>query len=129
MKADVAGLLAILDSGTEAPNPAAEQIAEEPATPVTRQGNLWLVGPRRILRGDCRDAALVAELMGGQKAAIVVTSPPYATQRPYDPMSGFQPILSAEYVAWYRAVAQAVVRGRAPSGNVVVYDCIPDLDT
>ena len=42
--------------------------------------------------------------MAGARANIVITSPPYATQREYDPSSGFKPVRPDEYVAWYTDV-------------------------
>jgi hypothetical protein len=40
--------------------------------------------------------------MDGEKANVVITSPPYASQREYDATSGFQPIPPKEYVRWYQ---------------------------
>jgi len=84
---------------------AEEEIPEAPATPVTQPGDLWRIGSHRLLCGDCRDYSTVEKLFEGGKANIVVTSPPYATQREYDPSSGFRPVLPDEYVEWYRDVA------------------------
>ena len=44
---------------------------------------------------------------------MVITSPPYATQREYDPSSGFKPIPPEEYVAlvlakWRRRSSQVL---------------------
>jgi site-specific DNA-methyltransferase (adenine-specific)/site-specific DNA-methyltransferase (cytosine-N4-specific) len=57
---------------------------------------------------------VVTRLLADRKANVVVTSPPYATQREYDPASGFRPVRPEEYVEWYRDVAanlQAVLAG------------------
>ncbi|MCX6620640.1 MAG: ParB/Srx family N-terminal domain-containing protein, partial [Acidobacteria bacterium] len=62
-----------------------EEVPLPPATAVTQPGDLWLVGRHRILCADCRDPTVVARLFDGRKAHVVVTSPPYATQREYDP--------------------------------------------
>ena len=43
----------------------------------TSLGQLWLLGDHRLICGDCTDAATVARLMGGERAAITFTSPPY----------------------------------------------------
>ena len=40
-------------------------------------GQLWRIGEHRLVCGDCTDAATVARVMGGEKAGIVVTDPPY----------------------------------------------------
>lgn len=45
--------------------------------PVTQQGDLWVVGPHRLLCGDTRNEAHVERLMAGAKARLVFTDPPY----------------------------------------------------
>ena len=97
-----------------------DQIPEAPATPVTRPGDLWLIGPdhrHRLLCSDCRQPEAVATLFRGCQAAVVITSPPYATQREYDPASGFRPVAPEEYVGWYRAVAENIASVLAPDGS------------
>lgn len=46
-------------------------------------GQLWQLGDHRLICGDCTDADVVARVMGGEKADICFTSPPYADQRQY----------------------------------------------
>ena len=40
-------------------------------------GQLWQLGEHRLICGDCTDAATVARVMGGERAALVFTDPPY----------------------------------------------------
>ena len=40
-------------------------------------GDLWQIGPHRLLVGDCTDPANVARLMGGERLRLIVTDPPY----------------------------------------------------
>lgn len=40
-------------------------------------GQLWQLGEHRLICGDCTDAAVVARVMGGEKAQACVTDPPY----------------------------------------------------
>ena len=47
------------------------------ATPVTKPGDLWELGPHRILCGDARKAADLARLMGNARAAMAFLDPPY----------------------------------------------------
>jgi DNA modification methylase len=68
------------DSDAEDP---ADEAPEPPRAAVTRPGDLWLLGPHRLLCGDATDAATVARVMGGDRAALLVTSPPYGNQRDY----------------------------------------------
>lgn len=43
----------------------------------TQPGDLWEIGPHRLLVGDCTDPANVERLMGGDKAEMMFTDPPY----------------------------------------------------
>jgi len=95
----------------------AEEIPEAPAEPVTRAGDIWLVGKHRLICGNCRDHAVVAHLFEGRKANLVITSPPYATQREYDPSSGFTPVPPEEYSDWFRSVAANIATVLAPDGS------------
>jgi len=94
-----------------------EAVPEPPAQPVTMPGDVWLIGRHRLICGDCRDTAVVEKLMAGASANVAITSPPYATQREYDPSSGFKPVPPEEYVAWFRAVAAGVESVLAPDGS------------
>ena len=95
----------------------ADDIPEPPATPVTQAGDVWQTGKHRLICGDCRDENTMRALFLDARAAVAITSPPYATQREYDPSSGFKPIPPAEYVAWYRAVAAGIESILAPDGS------------
>ena len=114
-EADLADLLADPEQAPAAA--AAEEVPLPPAMAVTRPGDLWLVGQHRIICGDCRDAAVVARLFEGRKANVVVTSPPYATQREYDPASGFRPVAPDDYVDWFGEVAAAIASVLASDGS------------
>ncbi len=48
-----------------------------PAEPVTRRGDLWLLGSHRLLCGDATDKKDVKRLMGDQRAGLLFTDPPY----------------------------------------------------
>ena len=50
---------------------------EPPANPVSRLGDVWLLGAHRLVCGDSTDAATVAKAMDGAKARLVITDPPY----------------------------------------------------
>jgi DNA modification methylase len=45
--------------------------------PVSRQGDLWLLGRHKLLCGDARSAIDFEALMAGEKADLVFTDPPY----------------------------------------------------
>ena len=62
---------------------ADEELPEPPRQPVSRAGDVWQLGPHRLICGDASDAAVVAALMQGEQASLCFTSPPYGNQRDY----------------------------------------------
>jgi DNA modification methylase len=52
-----------------------EPVGQGPA--VTRAGDLWLLGPHRLLCGDARSKSDVARLCDGKPATLLFTDPPY----------------------------------------------------
>ena len=55
----------------------ADAVPEVQEAPVTREGDVWLLGRHRLMCGDSTDAGSVALLMAGEKADMVFTDPPY----------------------------------------------------
>jgi DNA modification methylase len=51
-----------------------------PESPVSRPGDLWLLGPHRVLCGDATSAESVARLLGERKPRLMVTDPPYGLE-------------------------------------------------
>jgi len=54
-----------------------DEIPEPPAVPVTRRGDLWILGKHRLLCGDSTKPDDVVRLMQGERAALFATDPPY----------------------------------------------------
>jgi DNA modification methylase len=96
---------------------AEEEIPEAPAEAVTRPGDVWLIGKHRLVCGDCRNADAIRALLQNARANVAITSPPYASQRAYDPSSGFKPVAPSEYVAWFRDVAANIAAILAEDGS------------
>ena len=51
--------------------------AELKKPPVTKRGDLWILGSHRLICGDSTKAETYDFLMAGKKANLVVTDPPY----------------------------------------------------
>jgi DNA modification methylase len=54
-----------------------DDVPEPPETPITRPGDLIILGGHRLVCGDSADPATLARLMDGQTAALYATDPPY----------------------------------------------------
>ncbi len=76
---EIGGLLADNTAGLTDP----DQVPEVPAQPVSRAGDVWLLGRHRLVCGDSTDAATVERLLAGVKPHLMVTDPPYGVE--YDP--------------------------------------------
>jgi len=106
----------------EAADEVEEDIPEVSAEAVTRLGDVWVIGNHRLICGDCRDLAVVTKLLDPEQkdtrqVNVCITSPPYATQREYNPSSGFKPIRPDEYADWYRDVAANISAILTPDGS------------
>jgi len=54
-----------------------DKLPEPPVDPVTVLGDLWQVGPHRIICGDSSDPLVLERLLKGVKVGCVLTDPPY----------------------------------------------------
>ena len=54
-----------------------DEVPEPPAEPITKPGDLWLLGKHRLLCGDSTKAEDVERLMASEKINMCFTSPPY----------------------------------------------------
>ncbi|MBF0188593.1 MAG: DNA modification methylase [Magnetococcales bacterium] len=52
-------------------------IPEPPENPISKPGDLWILGDHRLLCGDSTNPDDVQRLMDGQKAILFATDPPY----------------------------------------------------
>ena len=75
---DADDLSRLLGTGDDAAPPGdPEDVPEPPAEPVTRLGDLWLLGNHRLVCGDAADPAAYARLLEGRPADLLLTGPPY----------------------------------------------------
>ena len=54
-----------------------DAVPEVPETPISRSGDIWLLGAHRLLCGDATAAASYERLLAGEHSDMVFTDPPY----------------------------------------------------
>jgi len=54
-----------------------DAIPEAPEVPVSKEGDIWLLGDHRLICGDSTKAKTMKALMGDELADMVFTDPPY----------------------------------------------------
>lgn len=83
---DLEGILdAIAGEDDAEPNDQDDE-HEQPLPPMSKPGDLWILGPHRLICGDATDEATIERLMDGEKAHMVHTDPPYGVS--YETQSG-----------------------------------------
>jgi DNA modification methylase len=90
-------LLALAD-GEAASDEAEDEVPEPPEDPVSRPGDLWILGHHRLLCGDATVLTDVERVLGGQLADMCFTDSPYNVDyanSPKDKLRGkHRPILN-----------------------------------
>ena len=54
-----------------------DAVPEAPSEPITKLGDVWILGEHRVMCGDSTSKEAVDILMDGEKADMVFTDPPY----------------------------------------------------
>jgi len=70
-------LAKLLDPGVKEGLCDPDEVPEPPDEPITRPGDLWLLGEHRLLCGDAGKTEDVDRLLDGQPVHLVNTDPPY----------------------------------------------------
>lgn len=67
----------ILNPTEELEDASLEEIPEAPENPITKLGDLWLLGNHRLYCGNSLEKESYETLMGGEKAHAIFTDPPF----------------------------------------------------
>jgi DNA modification methylase len=78
---DAGEIDALLNRGQ--PDPREEETPEPPEVPVSRLGDVWVLGRHRLICGDSTDPATVERVLAGVRPHLMVSDPPYGVN--YDP--------------------------------------------
>nr|WP_217895315.1 DNA methyltransferase [Sphingomonas sp. CDS-1] len=117
--------------GETAPEEEEVELPEPTAQAISRVGDLWQIGPVKLLCGDSRAAESYEQLLGDEPAAMIFSDPPYNVQidgnvagrgrhREFAMGSGEQS--PAEMTAFLRAVFRNCVRFSTPAS--IHYHCM-----
>jgi ParB-like nuclease domain len=80
---DAGELKSLMEDGPATGLTDEDAITAPPAEPVTRPGDLWVLGPHRLLCGDATIATDIERLLAGSTPHLLVSDPPYGVE--YDP--------------------------------------------
>ena len=80
---ELSALMNGLSEDGTGPQEGEDEIPETPEDPVSRSGDLWVLGKHRLLCGDATVATDVERLLGDVTPLLMVTDPPYGVE--YDP--------------------------------------------
>ena len=103
---------------------------EPPEDPITKPGDLWILGEHRILCGDSSNSDDVARLLDGKQAALMSTDPPYCVgytgaDRPNNSGKNwshkYREIDIADLGEFLRGVFRAVMPGLRDNAGIYVW--------
>lgn len=107
-----AELTGLLDRGVPLPGVNKDDdVPGVPLDPDSKAGMVYELGPHRLVCGDATDPAVVELLMQGERAKLLMTSPPYGDAREYDPASGrdLRPETLAQFIPAFAAHVDLMV--------------------
>ncbi len=104
-----------------------------PQSPVSRLGDLWLLGRHRVLCGDATSAEAVGQLLGESKPRLMVTDPPYGIEldSEWRDRAGLNGCGPAEPSYLKRRIAghtQTTISGDTRADWSEVFALVPSLD-
>ena len=120
-------LLAIAD-GEAGSDEAEDEVPDPPEEPVSRPGDLWLLGNHRLLCGDATVLADVERVLDGQLADMTFCDPPYNVDyanTPKDKLRGkHRPILNDNLGSGFEAFLRDACTNILAVTKGAVYVCM-----
>ena len=119
-------IAALLSVQTVEGNTDPDEVPEEPTQPVTVPGDVWQLGPHRVMCGDGTFADSVSKLMNGQTAQLIHADPPYGMGKEKDGVENDnlrREALDRFQMDWW-ALARSVA---TPNGSAYIWGNAPEL--
>jgi DNA modification methylase len=95
-----------------------DAVPEAPEEPITREGDVWLLGRHRLMCGDSTSIDAVNKLMAGRKANMLHTDPPYGVDYEGVPNDHLK---DAQLEAFLHDALSCAFTALAPGSNVYVW--------
>lgn len=121
---ELAELLSELPPGDADAEPQIDKAEELRVKWGVESGQLWQLGAHRLVCGDCTDKAVVERVMGGEKAALVFTDPPYNVaysgrgQSTQHQTIENDDMAEGPFIEWLTLVCQSLASVLLPGANV-----------
>lgn len=102
--------------GELTPEIVEDEVPEPPADPVTKPGDVWLLGKHRLMCGDSTDVLAVETLTAGGKIDMLYCDPPYgmALDTDYSKIKGSAKSPNAKGYKWEKVIGDDVDFDPAP---------------
>lgn len=117
---DLSGLLASLVPTPDRPEDP-DETPPLPSVPVTEPGDIWTLGPHRLICGDSTDLGVIRTALNDQKLHAVWTDPPYGIA--YKPLRSHRPIANDQDLTTAESVLAAVLANLPLAKNAPVFVC------
>lgn len=103
-----------------------DETPEPPADPITKPGDLWILGNHRLLCGDSTNIQHVERLMDGKKADMVYCDPPYGMNlnTDYSQLKGSAKSPNAKGYKWKEVIGDD--RDYDPSPLIAFFQDTPE---
>ena len=103
-----------------------DDVPETPDDPITKPGDLWILGNHRLLCGDSTNPQHVEKLMDGKKADMVYTDPPYGMNlnTDYSQIKGSAKSPNAKGYKWKEVIGDD--KDFDPSALIAFFKDVPE---